>query len=60
MSYVTFGRNMVSLPHSDSSLGSGAFVRRVTTSRRSDLDTVRPLYGFSERTSFSLHCPPIL
>jgi hypothetical protein len=39
---------------------SGAYFRRVTTSRTSSLDTVRPLYGFSGRTSFSLYCPPIL
>jgi hypothetical protein len=41
-------------------VGSSAYVRRAMTSRTSGLDNVRPLYGFSGRTSFSLHCPPIL
>jgi hypothetical protein len=55
-----FGENRVSCHTVTVRLGSGAYVRRVTTSRTSSLDTVRLLYGFLGRTLFSLHCLPIL
>ena len=54
------GKNRVSLSHIDRTSGLGAYVHRVMTGHTSGLDIVRPLCGFSMRTSFSLHCPPIL
>jgi hypothetical protein len=40
--------------------GSSLYVRRVMISCTFGHDTVRLLYGSLERTSFSLHYPPIL
>ena len=54
------GENRVSCLTLTVRLGLGAYVHRVTTGRTSSLNTIRPLYGFSGRTSFSHHGPPIL
>ena len=39
---------------------SRLYVHRVLMGRMFGHNAVRPLGGFSGRTSFSLHCPPIL
>ena len=54
------GENKVSLSHINRTYGLGAYIHYVTMGRTSSLDTVRPLCGFLDKTSFSLHCLPIL
>jgi hypothetical protein len=60
MSYETFGENKVFLPYSDRMSGLESVRSLCNGKPYVWLNTIRPLYGFSGRTSFSLQCPPIL
>jgi hypothetical protein len=52
--------NRVSLPHIDCTFGLRALYPPRHDEPYVQQDTIRSLCGFLERTSFSLHCPPIL
>jgi hypothetical protein len=54
------GENRVSLSHTNRTSGLKAIHPPCHDGLYVQQDTIRPLCGFSGKTSFSLHCPPIL
>jgi hypothetical protein len=60
MSYEMVGENRVSLSHIDCTSGLEAIRPQCHDKLYVRHNTIRPLYGFSGRISFSLYYPPIL